>query len=68
MMARLADGVPLEAAAAEIEEIASSVRGRRPAPDASGQPRFQVVGVEGEIGEPVRPALLCLPPPSHSSC
>ena len=60
MMARLADGVPLEAAAAEIEEIASSVRGQRPAPDGSGRPRFQVVRVESEVGEPVRPALLVL--------
>jgi putative ABC transport system permease protein len=59
MMARLADGVPLEAAAAEIDAIASSVRGRR-SDAATGQPRFDVVRVEDEVGESVRPALLVL--------
>ena len=60
MMARLADGVPLAAAAAEIEEIALSVRGQQPGAAADGQPRFEVVGVEGEVGESVRPALRVL--------
>jgi predicted permease len=62
MMARVADGVPLEAAAAEIEAIAASVRGQRPAgaADPKGQPRFDVVRVESEVGESVRPALLVL--------
>jgi putative ABC transport system permease protein len=62
MMARLADGVPLEAAAAEIEAIAANVRGQRPdaAADPAGPSRFDVVRVESEVGQSVRPALLVL--------
>ena len=62
MMARLADGVPLDAAAAEIEAVAASVRGKRPGAAAqTGEPsRFEVVRVENEVGESVRPALLVL--------
>jgi putative ABC transport system permease protein len=62
MTARLADGVSPEAAAAEITSIALSVRGQRPGavPDASGPPRFDVVGVQTEVGDSVRPALQVL--------
>ena len=62
MMARLADGVPIEAAAAEIEAVASNARGKRlaAAPETGGPSRFEVVRVESEVGESVRPALLVL--------
>jgi predicted permease len=62
VMARLADGVPLEVAAAEIDAIAARVRGQpaAAAADTKGRSRFDVVRVESEVGESVRPALLVL--------
>lgn len=56
--ARLADGVSLEAAGAEINTIGSALRGITPEPGAA--PRFEVVRELDQITERVVPALRVL--------
>ena len=58
MIARLADGVSLQAATAEANVIGPQIRGRPPAD--SEQQRFTVAGVNDQLVAPVRPALLVL--------
>ena len=58
MIARLADGVSLEAATAEANVIGAQLR--RSPPADSEQPRFTVTRVSDQLAAPVRPALLVL--------
>lgn len=58
MIARLADGVSLDAATAEANVIGAQIRGRLPAD--SEQQRFTVTRVTDQLVAPVRPALLVL--------
>jgi putative ABC transport system permease protein len=63
MMARLADGVSPDAAAAEVRAIVESVRGTSATARAqtSGEaPRFELVRVQDEVGSSVKPALTVL--------
>ena len=61
MMARLADGVTLEAATQEANAIGAAVKPPRPA-DAPALPgtRFELVGMKEQLVRPVRPALRVL--------
>jgi putative ABC transport system permease protein len=61
MMARLADGVTLEAATQEANDIGAAVKPPRPA-DAPALPgtRFGLVGMKEQLVRPVRPALRVL--------
>ena len=59
MIARLADGVSLEAATAEANVIGAQLRRSPPAAD-SAQQRFTVTRVTDQLVAPVRPALLVL--------
>ena len=59
MIARLADGVSLEAATAEANVIGARMRRSPPAAD-SEQQRFTVTRVTDQLVAPVRPALLVL--------
>ena len=61
MMARLADGVTLEAATQEANDIGAAVKPPRPA-DAPALPgtRFELVGMKEQLVRPVRPALRVL--------
>ena len=59
MIARLADGVSLEAATAEANVIGAQMRRSPPAAD-SEQQRFTVTRVTDQLVAPVRPALLVL--------
>lgn len=58
MIARLADGVSLEAASAEANVIGAQMRGSPPAD--SEQQRFTVTRANDQLVAPVRPALLVL--------
>jgi putative ABC transport system permease protein len=58
MIARLADGVSLDAATAEANVIGAQMRGSAAAD--SEQQRFTVTGVTDQLVAPVRPALLVL--------
>ncbi len=58
MIARLADGVSLEAASAEANVIGAPMRGSPPAD--SEQQRFTVIRANDQLVAPVRPALLVL--------
>jgi putative ABC transport system permease protein len=62
MMARLADGASLETAATEVAAIVGNVRGRPQDVPMSkdSPPRFELVRVQNEIGESVKPAILVL--------
>lgn len=65
MMARLADRVSPEAAADEIAAIVMEARGK---PSIASVPRrFEVVRVQDEVGESVKPAFSCWRAPSDSS-
>jgi predicted permease len=57
-IARLADGVTPETAAAEIETIQRDMRGDAAA--APARPRFELVRLYDEVTSPVKPALLVL--------
>ena len=61
MMARLGDGVTLEAATQEANDIGAAVKPPRPA-DAPALPgtRFELVGMKEQLVRPVRPALRVL--------
>jgi predicted permease len=62
VLARLRDGVPIAAASSEANVIGNSFVGL-PAPGAAGAPnppRFEIVGLQDELVEPVRPALRVL--------
>ncbi len=59
MIARLADGVSLQAAIAEANVIGAQMRRSPPAAD-SEQQRFTVIRVTDQLVAPVRPALLVL--------
>jgi putative ABC transport system permease protein len=62
VLARLREGVPIAAASTEANVIGNSFVGLPP-PGATGAPsppRFEVVGLQDELVEPVRPALRVL--------
>jgi putative ABC transport system permease protein len=62
-VARLKDGVSLQAATAEVGAILQQLRAKRPATDGPGGPRFsgyELVGLQDLLVAPVRPALLVL--------
>jgi putative ABC transport system permease protein len=61
MMARLADGVTLEAATQEANDIGAAIKPPRPAnaPPLPGL-RFELVGMKEQLVAPVRPALRVL--------
>jgi predicted permease len=62
-IARVREGIPLQAAAAEVNAILSPLPGNRQAPgrpDAHGPPRFELVRVQDLLVGPVKPALLIL--------
>jgi len=62
VLAKLRDGVPITAASREANAIGNSFLGL-PAPGAAGAPnppRFEVVGMQDELVEPVRAALRVL--------
>jgi predicted permease len=56
-IARLAPGVTLEAAAAEMAAIRATIR---PASASTGKPRYELIRLQNELTLPVRPALLVL--------
>jgi predicted permease len=63
VVARLADGVSLQSAAAEVGAILSQMRGDEHTDGAvtsSGPPRYELVREKDEIVAPVKPALLVL--------
>ena len=62
MMARLADGVSREAAAAEVAAVVKGVRGSAPSDSARSteRPRFKLIRVQDEVGASVKPALTVL--------
>jgi predicted permease len=61
-MARLADGVPLEAAIEEANAMGNAVRPPWPAtgPQLDGRSRFELEGLKARIVEPIRPAFRIL--------
>jgi len=67
-IARLKDGVTIEAASAEVTSLLPQVRASRPAPPGPGgpmalpppPPRYELVGLQELMVAPVRPALLIL--------
>lgn len=61
-MARLADGVPLEAAIEEANAMGNAIRPPWPAagPQLDGRSRFELEGLKARIVEPVRPAFRIL--------
>jgi predicted permease len=62
-VARLKDGVSLQAATAEVGTILQQLRAKRPASDGPPGPRFsgyELVGLQDLLVAPVRPALLVL--------
>jgi putative ABC transport system permease protein len=61
MMARLADGVSMDAAVAEVRAILHDLRRNPPGSGArNAPPRFELARVADEVTAPVKPALLVL--------
>jgi putative ABC transport system permease protein len=62
-MARLADSVAIEAAAADVDAVLRSFHGQAPSAPSqrpAAQPRFELARVQDEVGAPVKPALQVL--------
>jgi len=62
-MARLADSVAIEAAAADVDAVLRSFHGQAPSARSqrpAAQPRFELARVQDEVGAPVKPALQVL--------
>jgi putative ABC transport system permease protein len=62
-MARLADSVPIDAAAADVDAVLRRFHGQVPSRQSqtpAAQPRFELARVQDEVGAPVKPALQVL--------
>ena len=59
-IARLGEGVPLEAAEREVRAILNELRGYEPTPASEASPRFELVRVRDVLVAPIRPALRVL--------